>query len=186
MRAQHADRLWAIAGALAAAALLAVGWFLLVSPQQAETRALDEQVADAQVRVTTLQKRLDQLREQKDKLPEYEAQLKRNREALPTTSSMPDFLRQLETAGKGTGVSVSRVNVEQPVAVAGTATQVFELPISLRAEGTAGKLDTFLDQLQRVQPRAVLISDVNATAGEHGVIGLDVRLKAFVAPAIGN
>ena len=40
MRARHADRLWAIGGALGAVVLLAAAWFLLIGPQRSETAAL--------------------------------------------------------------------------------------------------------------------------------------------------
>jgi type IV pilus assembly protein PilO len=190
MATRHAARLWAIGGAFAAAAIVAGGWFLAVGPQRAETQALEEQAASAQTRVTVLQQRLADLREQQSKLPEYEADLAKNRKALPATSGVPDFLRELQAAGEEVGVSVDSVVVDEPAEVDGATTKIYRLPISINATGKPAALDRFLDQLQRERDRAVLIRTVNAEATDpKGSLAngatLRLSLDAFVAPNIG-
>jgi Tfp pilus assembly protein PilO len=192
MRARHADRLWAVGGALGAVVLLAVGWFFFVGPQRSETSALREQAIAAQDRVSVLQRRLVELREQKADLPRYEAQLARQRQALPATDGMSDFLRELQAIGELTHVEVSGFIVGAPAQVTGVTGQVYALPIALTAAGTTDALNAFLDQLQRVQPRAVLITNANASAAteEDGSVTNDqtlaLSLKAFVAPNLNS
>jgi hypothetical protein len=105
---------------------------------------------------------------------------------------VPDFLRQLQDSGELVGVTVTGVTVNAPEQATGSG--VYSLPITVTVEGVADELGRFLDQLQRVQPRAVLVQSANMTAaGEAGsaTSGADKQLtmtlavKAFVAPEAG-
>jgi Tfp pilus assembly protein PilO len=183
------DRLWVIGGVLGAVALLAIGWLFLISPQNAQTSHLNDRAAAAELRLETLQRRLADLRQQSGNLPRYREQLARDRQALPTMAALSDFLRELQAAGDGAGVAVSGVNVGAPTPVT-AAKQVFVLPITLTASGTAARLNQLLDQLQRVQPRAVLINNVSTTPEQQngslaGTVVLTLALQAFVSPASG-
>jgi hypothetical protein len=62
---------------------------------------------------------------------------------------------------------------------------VYALPVSLNVTGPTAKVNPFLDQLQQVQPRAVLIGSVNFAPSSAA--GLDrssvtINLQAFYAP----
>jgi Tfp pilus assembly protein PilO len=190
MRGRNAYQLWMGGGAAAAVALLAMGWFFLIGPQRGETNTARAETKATHERVDGLRQRLVQLEEQRKDLPEYEARLMRDRAALPGTSGTPDFLRELQQAGNATGVTVSGTTIADPVEVPSSTEQVYALPISLTASGTAAGLDKFLDQLQRVQPRAVLISGVDVASNDAGEgstneqLSLNLTLKAFVAPAL--
>jgi Tfp pilus assembly protein PilO len=179
------ERLWVIGGVVAAALLLAGAWFLLISPQRGEVSQLAESRADAQVRVGTLQKRLADLKAQNENLPRYQAELGRNRRALPTDPQSADLLRQINEAGDKAGVTVDAlvVGLGNAAAVKGTAIQ--PLNLSLTVVGSPGAVELFLDQLQQVQPRAVLITSGNvsdaATKGSDDV-QLSLSLQAFFAP----
>jgi type IV pilus assembly protein PilO len=191
MRARHADRIWVVGGLLAATMLLAVGWFLLIGPQHARAGALDAQTQAAQAGVAVQQQRLTELRRQQENLPQYVAQLAKARAALPSESGMPDFLRQLQVVGDETAVAVTTVTMARPVKVEGTKTPVFALAVDLTAKGTTSRLDAFLDQLQRVQPRAVLITSVSTQADDGagsftGQVTAQVALDVFVAPTVGD
>ncbi|MBN9620714.1 MAG: hypothetical protein J0H43_13450 [Actinobacteria bacterium] len=70
---------------------------------------------------------------------------------------------------------------------------IYELPITATVAGTVSNLDRFLEQLQSVQPRAVLItqltqSDATAVGGTAPHAGptstsLQLTMQAFVAPS---
>jgi type IV pilus assembly protein PilO len=180
-----------LGGVLAAALLIAVGWFLAVNPKKAEIENFRAQKASTETQLVVLKRRLSELDEENKKLPQYRATLKRNKEALPSDSGVPDFLRQLQDSGELVGVTVTGVTVTAPEQVAGTG--VYSLPITVTAEGVADELGRFLDQLQRVQPRAVLIQSANmTTAGDAESTGgagtkltMTLAVKAFVAPEAG-
>lgn len=68
---------------------------------------------------------------------------------------------------------------------------VYSLPVKAEVTGSPADLNRFLDQLQNVQPRAVLITSVVETSGNQGTgpggqtVGtvLDLSLQVFVATA---
>jgi Tfp pilus assembly protein PilO len=191
MRTGRVDRLWALGGVLSAAALLAIGWFFLISPQNARTSSLHDETATAQSRAAALQRRLGELRQQNGDLPRYRARLEADRQALPTTSDLSDFLRGVQSVGDSTGVSVQLLTVGAATQVTAADTKVYALPISLTATGATEKVDRFLAQLQQGQPRAVLIGNANLTWKDQsgsvaGSVDLQLSLQVFVAPPAGT
>lgn len=192
MGGRHADRLWLIAGAVVIIALVLVGWFFVISPKYAEADEVQEQTASTESQIIVLRKRINELEKQKSKLPQYQAALKASQNALPSDSGLPDFLRQLETSGDDVNVTVGGVNVGGPALAAGF-TSVYQLPITLTLEGSADNLNTFLTQLQRTQPRAVLINSVTVTsqvesgsADAGSEVTISLTLNAFVAVPAGQ
>jgi Tfp pilus assembly protein PilO len=182
MRGAPVGRLWVLGGAAGAVLLIVVSWFLFISPQNAETSSLEDQAAAAQLRANSLARRLAELKRQNEELPKYKAQLVKDRQALPTTSGLSDFLRELQVAGDSAGVTVQGVIVGSPTRVPAKAAQVHALPITLTAGGSSAKLSRFLDQLQRLQPRAVLISSANAVPDDaNGSLAGSATLTLTVA-----
>lgn len=206
MSARHTDRIWLIAGALVAAAMLAVGWFVLVGPQRSSTADLESQVGAKETEITTLQKKLVTLRDELRDKARYEGELTANRKALPVVPETAEYVRQVNLAAANASVKVTSISISdpapldqsggggtQPGAPAGATAGIFAMPISITVEGTASNLHRFLDELQATQPRAVLLSSLNMdapenaeAAGAKGVLGLTITMQAFVAPANGG
>ncbi len=189
MRTGHADRLWLAGGAVAAAVLLVLGWLLLIGPQQARTGALDDRAATTAVQVGVLRHRLAELRQLQGNLPAYRQELERYQAALPGGAGTADLLRELQAAGTATGTSVTSVTIGAPIQVSTGASPIFALPVSLTASGTAPKLALLLDQLQRIQPRAVLVNNTDLVpVGQNGTLAgpvtMTVVLQAYLAPAL--
>jgi Tfp pilus assembly protein PilO len=181
MPSRHADKIWTAGGVLGAAVLLTLGWFFFISPEYAEAASLHEQQIQAQVRLTAQQRKLAELRQQNEDLPQYKAQLDRARAALPTTPNSSNFLRELQTASTEAGVSVTGLSIGGRTDVLGTAGAVYALPVALTVVGPVAGLEGFLNEVQQVQPRAVLIRNANLTSDATGT-SLTLNLQIFVAP----
>jgi type IV pilus assembly protein PilO len=182
----HVDRLWAIGGVLGAVALLAIAWFFLIGPRNSESSSLREQARTTENRLQPLAARLVELRQQNTELSHYQQQVAADRQALPTTSGLPDFLRGLQTSGETAGATVTGVTVAAATKVTAGGRQLVALPITLTAAGGLDNLNRFLDQLQQVQPRAVLITNTDLTKTDQSGSGgfeLTIDLQVFVAPA---
>jgi Tfp pilus assembly protein PilO len=183
------DRLWLIGGVLAAAGILGIGWFFLIGPQLDQASSLRGQASDTQQHIAVLHRGLIELRQQNDDLPRYRAELAVDQQALPSTAASADFLRVLQSLGDQTGVSISAITVSGSTAIVGNA-KVRALPIIITASGTTKQLNAFLDRLQQVQPRAVLINHTDLSAddanGPTGSYTLSVSLDAFVASTSGT
>ena len=184
MRTGHADRLWLVGGALGAVVLVAVGWFFLISPENGRTTAFNAKTDDARIQLVSLQHRLTDLQRQNDDRDRYQATLNSDRAALPTEADLSGFLRSLQ-AGDDSHGGVTGVLVGTPVEQAASGTKVYALPVTVTADGDARQLDGLLDQLQRVQPRAVLIKTAHLAGTNSGSLAgaseLTLTLQVFVA-----
>lgn len=184
-RIELTDRVWVIGGAIVATLLLVVGWFLLIGPKLTEGSNLHTQADNSQVRVATLQQRLQVLKRQNDDLPRYQAELATDQQALPSTPASSDLLRELQSVGDRTGVAITAISVSPPTQLTGANAQVAALPIVLTATGNSRALIEFIDQLQRKQARAVSVNSANlapadAASAKAGSFTLSVNLRAFV------
>jgi Tfp pilus assembly protein PilO len=174
------DRRWIAGGAAGAIILVVLAWVFLISPQNALTSAVQDQADTAAQQLGTVQHRLSALRKQDADRPQYQARYALALEALPTTAATADLLRELQAAGAATGVAVTGVTVGAPAQVAGAAKATIALPVTVSATGAATGLEQFVNQLQQVQPRALLIN--NATvASSSGQPQLTLTMQAFVS-----
>jgi Tfp pilus assembly protein PilO len=185
------DRLWMIGGAVGAAVLVAVAWFFLISPQYAQAASLNDKSEAAAVRLNALRHKLSELRKQNDDLPRYQQQLAQDRQALPTTSGVEDFLRELQAMSDSTGVSVTGLAVGASSHVPAAGAEVYALPLTLNATGTIDKVSGFVTELQLKRPRAVLVTSVGVVpSGQRtsiaGPVNLTLNLKIYVAPPAGT
>jgi Tfp pilus assembly protein PilO len=195
MGARNAARIWMFGGIAVTVLLAVASWFLLISPKYSEASDVRGQVEETQAQLITLRKKIAGLNAQKAQLPKFRAALKVNQQALPSDSGVPDFLRQLQSSGEKAGVSVSGVSVASPAQVPGVS-GVWQLPITLIADADPVKLGVFLNDLQAVQPRAVLVQSANLTqGGTNGAdstsggttkTSLNLTLMAYVAPPAGS
>jgi hypothetical protein len=181
MRTPSSDRLWLIGGAVVAALLVAVTWFAFVSPQRSQAAELRAQTTAAQDRAVALRKRLAQLRAENAKLATYKAKLAREQAALPASPDLSAFLRQVQAAGDAAGVPVSGVTVGLPTPITGDSV-AYTMQVAVTASGTPDRLGSLLDQLQLVQPRAVLVTSAATSVGTTtGTQTLTLTMQVFTA-----
>ena len=180
------DRIWLLGGLLAIVVLGAGGWFLLIHHKYSDADNVRAQVGDAQVQLVALNKQLATLRAQKAQLGTLTAARDKYQRALPpnSTTSMAAFLSELQDSEAAENVDVSGLTQGGPQ-VSAALPGVWELPITMTAAGTAAHLSAFLNRLQTVQTRAVLITTASLAgdgASTSGTMMLNLALKAFVAP----
>jgi type IV pilus assembly protein PilO len=207
----HTERLWLLGGGIVAVLMVLIGYMMFISPQNSNTSSAQSQVSSAKAVNQRLQARIAELKVQSKNLAQYQTELRLEQLALPSSSGLPDFLRTLQSIGNATQAQLSALTVGPPADVtgiaggAGTATsstpsssatssaatgglRVYSLPITAVVTGSYAQLDGFLTQLQSVQPRAVLISQLTEGTGTSGTPGatggtsLQLTMQAFVAP----
>ncbi|MFI5911457.1 type 4a pilus biogenesis protein PilO [Dactylosporangium sp. NPDC051541] len=182
------DRLWLLGGTFLAIVLVAFGFLFFIRPKQQDTDTIRGEAADAELLVAKQRRELAELAQQHEHIDEFRAALAKDQAALPDADKASDFLRELQSAGELTGVTVSGVSVGAAVDIkALVGFQVYALPVSLTVAGPTSKMNPFLDQLQVAQPRAVLISGLNfaPTTGSCGCAeksNVTINLQAFYAP----
>ncbi|WP_344506094.1 type 4a pilus biogenesis protein PilO [Dactylosporangium maewongense] len=175
------ERLWLLGGAFGALLLLVFTYFFVIQPKYQKADDLRGIADDTTTEVTRLRSVIAGLDEQNQHIAEYRKEQAANLAALPQTDSVAALLRELQTAGELTGVTVSGVSVGGAAEVTVGGQKVQALPISLTAAGPAAKVNPFLDQLQKVQPRALLIGSLNVATTSAGKATLTLTVQAFYA-----
>lgn len=133
-------RQWTILTAVGVVAVLAAGWFLLVSPQKSHASDLKTQAGTQQSANATLQSQVAQLEQQKKGLPAQQRLLDQIATKVPGSPELPTLIRQLSTAAKGAGVDLVSLAPSPPALVAAPAQPATVAPTpaaSAPATGTA-------------------------------------------------
>lgn len=196
------DRTWLGGGALGAAALVALAWFAVISPELSTASALEEQTAAAQTQNTVLQTKVTKLRADFANMDGLTKSLQQARAGLPVDSGLADFTRQVATQAAAVGVTVASVTAAPPTAVtsgSGTpapakgkpsvAGQLFTIPVTLVTTGALDKQRALLSQLENDGPRRALVASTlfapasgAVTASIDAATTMTTQLQVFVAP----
>lgn len=133
---------WAALTGVVVLAVLAAGWFLLVSPERAQASDLQSQAAAQQSAAAALQTQLAVLKAQAKDLPKQQAKLAAVEAKIPSEPAMPALIRALTAAATASGVEfVSLVpGAPTPVDAAAATTPAAAGAAPTAAGGSAGTL----------------------------------------------
>jgi hypothetical protein len=164
MNIRRADRLWMLGGLFGIIVLVVAAYMLAIKPIYADKADKQGQADDQEMTLVTLKTQLSQLKAKAKDQAMYTAQLNAKTAAMPDSYDVPNYLRALQTSGTAVNVLVSAVSVGVPAKVTGAA-DVITVPINLTATGAPADLGRFINRLQNVQSRAVLITSISLSAG---------------------
>jgi len=110
--------------------------------------------------------------------------------ASPASNTGPGAVNAANNAAASANAAAAGSGTTQTAPSAGGA-RIYAIPITMTVAGSPASLNQFLVQLQSVQPRAVLVSQLTETAPatNHGakiasdVTTLNLTMYAFVSPA---
>ncbi len=150
-------RVWSALGGLVMVAVLAAGWFLLVSPKNGEAAELREQTVGQDQANGLLQSRLKQLKEQHKQLPAKRKELRLLGRQIPDEPGLPTLIRQLTADAKSAGVDLKSITPADPSPVldangmAAPATgpeQVLQVSVAVNVAGHFFELEKLLQELE--------------------------------------
>jgi hypothetical protein len=212
MSGMKGDRVWLAGGIAAGVVISALAWFMVVSPELSNASSLDEQTVASQTQNITLQSKIHRLQADNSNMDALLTSLQQARTALPVTTGLADFTRQLSGYARQYGVTISGITAGDPSALtspapaaaatpapaastppakpaAGTvpsaAGQVYALPLTVVVKGTGANDLRFLASVQGPGRRAALVSGTQLTGDttKHGAaMQLTIQLQLFVAP----
>lgn len=108
-------RKWSLLASVLVLAILAAGWFLLVSPKRGEAAALREKTVSQDEANARLLQQLAVLKSQQADLPQQRAKLAVLRTQIPENPALPTLIRDLTAAGRKVGVSIDTMAPAVPV-----------------------------------------------------------------------
>jgi len=167
------SRKWSAGAVVLIAAIVAAGWFLLVSPKRTEAADLKTQTATQDATNVTLEQKLQELKAQQADLPAQRARLAEIQHAVPGNPGLPSLIRDLTAASSKVGVTIDAMMPAAPAAVTTAASAVvaqpdpaaaaaagpvlYQVPLSLNVSGSYFELEQFVQQLEGLQ-RAFLVT----------------------------
>ena len=176
---------WVALTALGAVAIVAGGWFLVVSPKRAHAADLRAQAASQQQSNLQLQTTLATLKAQAKDLPAQQAKLAAVAAKIPSNSGMAALLRMLDAAAADTGVELVSVApaAAAPVVPAGAGVQTAgaaktaatssaaglqAIPLALNVVGSYFQVAQYMDRLENL-PRALRVAGFTLAPGANPV-----------------
>ena len=147
-----------VLGLVGVVAVLALGYFFLISPIQARIAELVQRRSQVTSEVTQARAQVAEIERFRREIAELEKRLALLRDRLPSEKETPTLYRAVSTAAEqvGLGVSLFQPREARPKDV------VSEIPIVVSAEGSYHQLAKFFERVAAL-PRVVNVSDFKMT-----------------------
>ncbi|MDP9164913.1 MAG: hypothetical protein M3O32_02405, partial [Actinomycetota bacterium] len=167
-------------------AVLAAGWFLLVSPKRATAASIRATTETRLADNAALRTQLNTLMQERQDLPQAQAKLAAIAAKIPDTRSLPSLIRALTTVAGSAGVDLVSITPGTTVLVAPTAGgaaatpvaprapaarvssasagQLGTVPVSLSVAGTYFNLERFLNGIEELT-RAMRVTSLAVSPG---------------------
>lgn len=192
-------------------AVLAAGWFLLVSPKRSEAADVRAQVTAQQATNHGLDAQLAVLKAQAKALPAQQAQLAAVAAKIPDNPALPSLVRSLSKAAADAGVELFSLQPTTPLAEKGSAAaappvastpvapgaapaapastvsigQLQSMTLSLNVVGGYFQVESFLDKLENLT-RAFKVTTLALSPGTNPVKVVDPNAPVVNAPQAGT
>lgn len=173
-------------------AVLAGGWFLLVSPKRADASQVRAQTAGQLSANNTLRSQIQMLKAQAKDLPKQQAKLAAVAAKIPDNPALPTLIRALTRAADEADVELVSLSPSQPTAVAGAAAPsrpvsaagatpaaagstaaasaavgtLQSITVSLNVVGGYFQVEQFLDRVENLS-RAMRVSSLSMAPGSN-------------------
>jgi len=183
---------WVALTLVGALAVLAAGWFLLVSPKRADAATLRARAQEQASKNAALETQLVTLKAQAKDLPKQQAKLAAVSAKIPDVRAMPALIRALTKAAADADVELvsltpgptaagAGVGLATPVApgapaagpavgggAASAAGQLASVPLTLNVVGGYFQVEQFMSDVENL-PRALRVSNLALVPGANPV-----------------
>lgn len=163
---------WIGGTAFLAVVMMAMAWFLLISPVFAQADDTKAQTKQTEEQNVILKQKVDKLRAEFAHLEEYKAELAGLQKGIPTTIALSSYLRQLNDVAAQHSVFVTQITPSTPEMITLAA------PDPVRAADATGGVST-----EAPAPEATATPSPSASAGAEAGDGTTTPPAAPKAPA---
>lgn len=171
---------WVVGTAAISAALLAIAWFLAISPQLDEAASAREQAVQEADRNSLLEVQIAQLKTDFEKIDEFRGTLAGLQSQIPATFEQAAFNVELANVSLGTGAFVVDVtaSTSTPVlaslaaipgvaAVTGVPVGLYAVPVTVTILGNPTATLEYVKALQTTTSRLFLATGVSLTGQDE-------------------
>ena len=149
-------RKWSMMAAILILAILAAGWFLLISPKRGEAAELRTQGVTQEDANARLTQQISVLQAQQSDLPKQRARLAVFKTRIPSNPALPTLIRDLTAAGRKVGVTIDTMAPSLPVVVAGVLPVA--APVAPAADASATESSGTTAETAPVTPVAPVVA----------------------------
>lgn len=188
------NRIWMLLAAVVSVGIIALGWFLGVSPKLDEVSMADQQRASVEDQNKIHEVRLAKMKEQFAQIDELRAELAALQRALPPGDELPAFLGQLHELEGTSGVLLTRFmasDAQKYLPAEGAATDPLvtgenfvTVTIGLTVEGSREQVIKFVNDLQYGN-RLFLINQLTVTQDDNASVEDDSGAMAYTGTISG-
>jgi Tfp pilus assembly protein PilO len=114
-------QVWGLIAFVVSAAVLAAGWFLGASPLLDARAQADQQLADAVSQNEGIAVKISTLKQQKEKLEDYQKRAEELEVMIPSGIKAADFIRSLNDLAGASGVQIESITLSDPLKYAAPA-----------------------------------------------------------------
>ncbi len=174
------NKLWLIIAGVLGVAILAMGWFLGVSPKIDEMNAANDQRVSVEEQNVLHEAKLKELEKQFAKIDELKVELADAQQGLPPGDELSTFLGQLHQLEVSSGVSLTKFAAsdgERYLAAPGatisplvTVDNFVTITIDLTVAGSQAQVMDFVSNLQSGH-RLFLVTKLTVAQGDAGTGG---------------
>jgi type IV pilus assembly protein PilO len=144
-----------ILGSLGLAVIAIGGWFLLLSPVQAEVATLEGRRQQLATELTLAKSQVAELQRFRREMAELQAKLDLLKAKLPTEKETPGLYKAVNEAAQAAGLGVSLFQPREPK----PKDYVAEIPITVTAEGGYHQLGEFFERVAELE-RVVKVAEM--------------------------
>lgn len=183
------NRIWILLAAVVSVGVIALGWFIGVSPKLDEVALADKQQLSVEAQNDLQEARVATLKEQFSRIDELKADLAKLQLALPPGDDLSTFLGQLHDLEGTSGVLLTRFtssDAQKYVPVVGsvidplvTVENFVTVPIGLTVEGTREQVLKFVSDLQYGK-RLFLVNQLTVSEGDDTVGEEDESTSKYI------
>jgi len=189
------NRILILATAVFSIGILALGWFIGVSPRLTELSSNAASLVSTQEQIRQYEADLAVLKTQYEDIDTVRAELEQLRASLPVDGDFPDLMRQIEQLATASAVSIKDYSLATPIvygAAEGETTPatgseisggtLLAIPLSITVDGAnAETVFAFIKSMQLGQ-RLFLVTDFTLTVvpAEKGPASVTVVVNALV------
>jgi len=180
-------RQWTMLTLVGVVAIVAAGWFLVVSKERHKAAELRTQASTQQASNASLQSEVNQLLQQKNGLPAQQRKLAGFAQGIPSNPAMPTLIRQLSAAANSAGVDLVSLAPASPTLVqaaavpgvaqtsatasaAAAAPQLAQIPVQIVVQGSYYNIELFFNAVEKMD-RKVLVPGYTLSAAQGTVTG---------------
>lgn len=167
-------QLWLLT-AMGSVAVLALGWFLLVTPKADQAKAVRAETETQLAANRQLQSKIDMLTKQKKELPKLQAELDKFARLIPNNPALPALIRGLSDAADKTDVDLVGVSPGQPAlaaaagggaATTSTGIPLAQVPVNIKVAGKYAQISQFVAEVEALQ-RAFKVEGLKIAPGSR-------------------